>query len=615
VNYQHFAALVWLRCRLFRNQLRRGGIASFVILVVLGVAALACALGLFVGLFLVGLFVLPKASPTTLMYVWDALVVVFLFCWILGLLVELQRSEALTMDKFLHLPVSLQGVFLINYLSSLVSFTMLFFLPAALALSLALVIAKGPAMLVLFPLLAGFVLMVTALTHQFQGWLAALMVNQRRRRTVILIVTTVFVLLCQAPNLINLMRIRQEPRQDTFLVHLQEEQSRLQRQWAAGQITPAEYQRRLAELDQQLKAHAQETSNQTAEVGGIAWLLNLVLPPGWLPLGAREAVEGKIWPGLLGTLGLTVIGSASLWRSYRTTMRLYTGQFSSGKRRRVVETPAVAAAPAQAVPAKHLLERELPWISEQASVVALGSFRSLIRAPEAKMVLLSPIIIVLVFGSLFFTRSMAPPEISRPLLAFGAMTMILLSLVGLLGNQFGFDRGGFRVFVLSAAPRRDILLGKNLAVAPLALGLGLVIVTVLEICFPMRPDHFVAALLQLAAMYLLFCILANWLSIFLPMPIRMGSFKPVNPKGLPMLLYMVFTLLFPLVLVPVLLPLGMEFALAELGWLHGVPVDLFLSLAECAGVAGLYRLVLTWQGDTLQARELKILEAVTAKAE
>src|SRR5207253_1844354 len=150
---------------------------------------------------------------------------------------------------------------------------------------------------------------------------------------------------------------------------------------------------------------------------------------------------------------------------------------------------------------------------------------------------------------------------------------------------------------------------------PLALGLGVVVVTLLEICFPMRPDYFVAALLQLLAMYLLFCILANWLSIFVPMPIRMGSFKPVNPKGLPMLLYMAFTLLFPLALVPVLLPLGVELALAQLGWLHGVPMDLLLSLAECAAVAALYRLVLSWQGDTLQARELKILEAVTAKAE
>ena len=37
----------------------------------------------------------------------------------------------------------------------------------------------------------------------------------------------------------------------------------------------------------------------------------------------------------------------------------------------------------------------------------------------------------------------------------------------LLGNQFGFDRGGFRVYVLSPASRRDVLLGKNLSFVPL----------------------------------------------------------------------------------------------------------------------------------------------------
>ena len=35
---------------------------------------------------------------------------------------------------------------------------------------------------------------------------------------------------------------------------------------------------------------------------------------------------------------------------------------------------------------------QIPWISEQAATVALSTFRSLTRAPEVKMVLLSPVI-------------------------------------------------------------------------------------------------------------------------------------------------------------------------------------------------------------------------------
>src|SRR5205823_8963134 len=119
---------------------------------------------------------------------------------------ELQRSEVLSLDRFLHLPVSLTGVFLINYLSSLASVNLMLCLPAMLGMSLGLVFSEGPALLLLLPLLAAFFLAVTAVTYQFQGWLASLMVNQRRRRTIVATITIGFVLLTQLPNLINLYR-------------------------------------------------------------------------------------------------------------------------------------------------------------------------------------------------------------------------------------------------------------------------------------------------------------------------------------------------------------------------------------------------------------------------
>ena len=54
------------------------------------------------------------------MYAWDALIVAFLLFWGIGLLTELQRNDPLSLSKFLHLPVSVNSAFLINYLSSLV---------------------------------------------------------------------------------------------------------------------------------------------------------------------------------------------------------------------------------------------------------------------------------------------------------------------------------------------------------------------------------------------------------------------------------------------------------------------------------------------------------------
>jgi hypothetical protein len=315
---------------------------------------------------------------------------------------------------------------------------------------------------------------------------------------------------------------------------------------------------------------------------------------------------------LLCFLGLSGIGVGSLWRSYLTTVRLYRGEFTSGGKRPAAAAPAGPAGVAQPT----LLEAKLPWLSERAAAVALGSFRSLLRAPEAKMMLLSPIFLVVIFGGMLFTQPMHKyPTATRPLVAFGGMMMILFSMVQYAGNQFGFDRGGFRVYVLCGAPRRDILLGKNLALAPLALGLSLGVVALLQLFCPMRLDHGLACLPQAVGMYLLFCLLTNSLSILAPLAVAPGSFRASNVRGASMLLNIAAVFVFPLVLSLTLLPLAVEVLLRAWGLAEGVPVALLLSLLECVALVYFYRLVLSGQGMWLQARELRILEVVTTRAE
>jgi ABC-2 type transport system permease protein len=617
VNWRHFQAVVWLRWRIFVNQTRRGGAVNAVIQTLLTVIALVgsvtAAVVLSVVLFLVGMFALRDESPAIILFVWDGVIAVFLFAWMMGIFVELQRSDPLSLDKFLHLPVSPTGIFLINYLSSLVSLILIIFVPPMFALSLGLAFAKGPAMLLLLPLVVAFVLMVTAVTYQFQGWLAALMVNKRRRRTVIVFLSMGIVLICQLPTLINMAVFSQAPRQNTSISRMAAEQIELRDALSQGKITAGEFQKRIDEFNHEQKARSDEADRQTLEqFESTAWIVNFCLPLGWLPLAAMTSAEGNALAALPAFLGMAGLGVVSLWRSHRTTVRLYTGQFNSGKRRSV----AVAVSAKQAKPpTAGMLEWRLPGLSEQASAVALGGLRSLIRAPEAKMMLLSPILLVLIFGGMALAHSFEPPAMVRPLLAFGGMSMILLTMIQLVGNQFGFDRGGFRVYVLSAAPRREVLLGKNVATAPLALGLGAVLLVLLQAVYPMRLDYFLAAVPQALTMYLLFCLLANCLSIYAPTVVRTGSFKPTNPKGLALLLQFVFLFLFPWALLPALLPLGVELGLEKLGWLSGWPICLALAVLECAAVFWLYQLALTWQGKTLQAREQKILAVVTPKAE
>ncbi|MBI2808168.1 MAG: ABC transporter permease [Planctomycetes bacterium] len=610
MNWHHFRTFVWLRWRLFVNQMARGGIANTIILAILGSGVVMLSLVLLVGSFLIGFLALPKAPPLALLLVWDGVVVVFILSWCAGLMAELQRSEAFALDKFMHLPVSLASAFLLNYFSSLVSLTMLLFAPVLVGLSLGLTFGKSPVLVVQLPLAISFVFMATALTYHFQGWLASLMVNKRRRRTIIVVVTLVFVLIFQVPNLINIY----QPWKGLEGEQMQKESAELTRALNAKEITKDEFKKRQHEI---LRDSVARTRKFWRDAEEWAWIANVALPPGWVAIGASSAAEGNPLPGLLAMFGFAALGAASLWRAYRTTLRIYSGQFTAGGR-----TPTPVAAPnarAPALPGTRdvgLVGWTLPWISDEAAAIALAGFQSLVRAPEVKMLLLSPIIMLVIFGGLLLRGGVSEaPDMVRPLISFGAIAMMLFTMGQLAGNQFGYDRGGFKNFVLSPAPRREILLGKNLALAPLVFGLATPLIILAQVFLPTSIDLMVAIPFQFVTMFLIYCMLANLLSMFAPMPIASGSMKPKSPRMIPFLLTMLFVFTLPMAQGPTLLPLGIEAALAALDSTYGIPICLLLTVLECAIVVFLYRLVITWQGWLLQSRELRILEVVAAKAE
>jgi hypothetical protein len=361
--------------------------------------------------------------------------------------------------------------------------------------------------------------------------------------------------------------------------------------------------------------------SSTLQFSELAPTVNMAVPLGWLPYGAMASAEGRILPPLLAFAGMTFIGFVSLRRSYRTTLRLYTGNYGSGRTR----TAAPNLAPASVSPAfprrvsdpraRSLVDWEIPWISEQATTVALSTLRSLLRAPEAKMVLISPVILTFVFGAPMMRFSANPSEFTRPLVASGALLMILLSIGGLAMNQFAYDRSGFRNYVLAPADRKDILLGKNLALAPVALALSGLVLALLQWFVPMRIDHFAGVLCQTVSMYLLFSIFSNFVAILNPTAIAAGSMRPaVRPTFKTLLVGFATLFLFPMAVAPSMIPLGLEFVLHWFGSYTSVPVFLLSSILEVIGVFYLYAEVLKSQGRLLQSRELKILEVVTARS-
>ncbi|MGH7943298.1 MAG: hypothetical protein ACREFR_19745, partial [Limisphaerales bacterium] len=201
MNWEKLKTILWLRWRLTCNQSRRNFGAGLVVSILFGAAAAFFALGSFAAGLLAGGFALAGASAMDLWFTWFGITAGFLFIWTLGLVMELQRSETIDLQKLMHLPVALGPMFVINFLASNFTLSVIIIAPAMAGLAIGLAFSRGLEMALLLPLAAATVFMISAWTYCFRGWIAQLMTNPRRRRTVLMCLTFSFILLAQGPNL------------------------------------------------------------------------------------------------------------------------------------------------------------------------------------------------------------------------------------------------------------------------------------------------------------------------------------------------------------------------------------------------------------------------------
>jgi hypothetical protein len=296
-------------------------------------------------------------------------------------------------------------------------------------------------------------------------------------------------------------------------------------------------------------------------------------------------------------------------------VKFYQGQ-TGGQAAAPAVPPATTATASPVKAGKSLLELHLPVVPEQAAAVALGTFRSMLRAPEVKMAWGTSFIVTVILGASVFWRA-APkiPDVAKPFIVTGAMVFSLFMLVQFLANQFGFDRQGFRAFVLSPVDRRLILLGKNIATWPVGATAGLLVLAMISFWLRLPILAAVAAVFQLAALLLLGSLAGNLLSILVPFRIEAGSMKPTKMPAMAMLVMVLFQLLFPLAMLPVFVPPLLELLWQLADWPVLVPVNLILSVLLAMLTAMLYWRTLEPIGRLLHRREVKILNTVTAEQE
>jgi len=583
MNWSQLRTIIWLRWRLTRNQWSRGGKINAILTIIIAFIGLGIGfIGGIAGL-LVGTFVLSKASPPVMLVVWDLIFGVFLFMWLAGIVSEIQRSEMIDIGRLLHLPISLRNIFMVNYLASHLTFSIILFLPAMLGLSLGLILGGRGFMILMFPLTLGVVFMITAWTYCLRGWLVTLMMNKRRRRAIIAGVTFAFILLSQLPYIMsNIMHNRERHKHKTT-ESLQTEQK-----------TPDESRDR----------------DMITLPNGLL-VAHKVVPFLWVGNGAMSLATGNVWPAVLGAAGGFLLGGLGLRRAYRSTIRFYQGQTVVKRSKRKPKKAVKLSGDG-----KNLIERQLPGVPEEAAASALAFFRCLMRAPEVKMVLGTNFIMLLIFGTMIFIRrSTSISDNFRPFIATGAIVFMFLTLSQLMYNLFGFDRAGFRQLVLLPTPRKQILLGKNLAFLPIAAGIGAIFLLIVKIAMGISLVIVIAAGLQLLAAFLLLSMVGNLISVLVPYRVAAGSLKPTKSSTKTGVLIFISRIFFPMIMAPIFFPPAIGLLFSKVGWLPAAPVNLLFSTVLLAILAFFYRLSLGPIGELLQRREKQILEVVTKEVE
>jgi hypothetical protein len=577
----------WLRWRLTRNQWGTSRGLGALLSGMLLVASLLTAAGTFSGGLAAGVMVgASDAGAEGVMAAWLVVTFSFLLFWSIGLLTDLQRDESIDLPRLMHLPVALGPLFVVNYLASHLTLSLIVIVPAMVGLAVGLTVSLGPRMLLTLPLALSVVLMVTAWTYWLRGWLVTLIDTPSRRRLAVSLLTVGLFALIQGPNLyFNLLRERPDRTQAAPL----SDEAR-------------EAARNAAEARQQVLVRRLR-------------LAETVVPVLWVSGGARTLAEGRMREALAGTLFASLLALVGLQRAYRRTLRFYRGEVGG-------RAAARAPASSQATPARPSQRRasfvhvRFPGIPDPAAAVALATLQSHLRAPEILMQwVTSALVTVAVGGSFLLRRSVTGAEWAAPFAATGAVAGAVFLSVPFFGNQFGFARGGFRAFVLAPIERRHTLLGHNLAAIVPAAATGLVLVAGVAVWMRLPVVVLVATLLQLVACLVLMALAGSAVSILVPYRLQAGTVKPSKMPALSMITLVLFQLGMPLALSPVFGPAIAGYFWEQAGGPPAGLVNLLLSVLLALGALGLYVRLLPVMGRWLHRRETDMLRVLSTRVE
>jgi len=253
-----------------------------------------------------------------------------------------------------------------------------------------------------------------------------------------------------------------------------------------------------------------------------------------------------------------------------------------------------------------------PFISRELSAIIEKELRYSMRNAQLRMMTLMPLILIVLrfmnrrrfaatrvgadttgFSADFFTYGAG-------LMATTGVLYVFLILAGLFCNQFAFDHAGMRTLILSPVARKKVLLGKNISISLVALVFCSGLMAVNEIVFrDLSAGALLFASLSFIAFASLISIMGNLFSVHFPKRMKFG--KRLNVSGV------VGLLLIPMIVLLALVPLAATAA----GYVAQSVLVEYVTLAALAVLSiGFYLMLLPFQGEAVQKRELAIHDAV-----
>lgn len=576
---------------------------------------------------LLGFAITRGANPSETfanLAVWNGLSVMFFVFWIVGLFNDATRGDTLSLQRLMHLPISPASVFGFNYLLSWINIPLIFLLISGSGLVIGSTLNLGVIELWKLIPVVSFAALISALTSHLQGKLMIWMVNPQTRTRIMTVMPIVLAL------------------------------------FGFGVAFGSHFLRRLS-----------DTPNI------VYWIrvADACCPLLWL----ADVLSGKSLLGIGALIfipGMWLLAAWSLLANYKMTCKYYQDGFGAAEAK--VPTSTKSKHVSNVASGKLLwMERSFPGLGEVASAIAAMTWTTFWRSPQLKLAMLIPLIqpffFLLLFSQKPWDRNRVAPPAPPPSLVesqsetssdasvegsedgdsahtegetkdrvdetasrivqaatelgswskhlegvflFGFAVFAMFMGSTFAANIFGFDRSGFRFWVLSSIPRIEILRGRNWIFGMMVLFIGLCAILVATLFWGYPLQRLVEAIGALLAFVPIYMVLTNLISILAPFPMASHGFQPKEFSWKGVVLNMGLSLLIPVLMLLCCLPWGIEWVLkTRFSVAEGIPLAMFLfPLLVCLSY-WVYERLLGLVAELFQSQELSLLKTVTSIVE